>query len=58
MLMNDGIARIDAAHVGAYLETQKEDNHAYYRRFGFELRETLHPMPEGPPYFTMWRTTR
>jgi ribosomal protein S18 acetylase RimI-like enzyme len=58
MLMNDGIARIDAEHVGAYLETQKEDNHAYYRRFGFELRETLHPMPGGPPYYTMWRTAR
>ena len=55
MLMNDALARIDAEHVGAYLETQKEDNHAYYRRFGFELRETLHPMPGGPPYYTMWR---
>jgi ribosomal protein S18 acetylase RimI-like enzyme len=55
MLMNDALARIDAEHVGAYLETQKEDNHAYYRRFGFDLRETLHPMPGGPPYYTMWR---
>jgi ribosomal protein S18 acetylase RimI-like enzyme len=58
MLMDDGIARIDAEHVGAYLETQKADNHAYYRRFGFELRETLHPMPGGPPYYTMWRAAR
>jgi ribosomal protein S18 acetylase RimI-like enzyme len=58
LLMNDGIARIDAEHVGAHLDTQKEDNHAYYRRFGFELRETLHPVPGGPPYYTMWRAPR
>lgn len=58
MLMNDGVARIDAEHVGAYLETQKIDNLAYYRRFGFELRETLHPMPGGPPYYTMFRPAR
>jgi ribosomal protein S18 acetylase RimI-like enzyme len=58
MLMNEGIARIDAEHVSAYLETQKEDNLAYYRNFAFELRETLHPMPGGPPYYTMWRAAR
>jgi ribosomal protein S18 acetylase RimI-like enzyme len=58
MLMDDGIARIDAEHVGTYLETQKVDNLAYYRRFGFELQATLHPMPDGPPYFTMWRPAR
>ena len=58
MLMDDGIARIDAEHVGTYLETQKADNLAYYRRFGFELQGTLHPMPDGPPYFTMWRPAR
>jgi ribosomal protein S18 acetylase RimI-like enzyme len=58
MLMNEGIARFDAEHVGAYLETQKLDNLAYYRRFGFDLRETLHPMPDGPAYYTMWRAAR
>jgi predicted N-acetyltransferase YhbS len=58
MLMEEGLAQIDAEHVGAYLETQKIDNHAYYRRFGFELRDTLHPIPDGPPYYTMWRPAR
>jgi ribosomal protein S18 acetylase RimI-like enzyme len=58
MLMDDGVARIDDEHVAAYLETQKLDNLAYYRRFGFELRETLQPMPGGPPYYTMWRPAR
>jgi ribosomal protein S18 acetylase RimI-like enzyme len=55
MLMNDGLSHIEAEGVGGYLETQKEDNLAYYRRFGFDLKETLHPMSEGPPYYTMWR---
>jgi ribosomal protein S18 acetylase RimI-like enzyme len=58
MLMNEGIDRIDSEHVGAYLETQKLDNHAYYRRYGFELRDTLDPVPGGPPYYTMWRAAR
>jgi ribosomal protein S18 acetylase RimI-like enzyme len=58
MLMDEGVARIDAEHVAAYLETQKLDNHAYYQRFGFELRDTLHPVPGGPPYYTMWRPAR
>jgi ribosomal protein S18 acetylase RimI-like enzyme len=58
MLIEDGLARIDAEHVAAYLETQKLDNQAYYRQFGFELRETLQPMPGGPPYYTMWRPAR
>jgi ribosomal protein S18 acetylase RimI-like enzyme len=55
LLMNDGLSHIEAEGVGGYLETQKEDNLAYYRRFGFDLKETLHPMSEGPPYYTMWR---
>lgn len=58
LLMHHGLARVDAEHVGAYLETQKADNHAYYGRFGFELRQTLHPMADGPPYYTMWRAPR
>ncbi len=58
LLMNDGLSRIDAEHVGTYLETQKADNLDYYRRFGFELRRTLHPMAGGPPYYTMWRGSR
>jgi ribosomal protein S18 acetylase RimI-like enzyme len=58
LLMNDGLSRVDAEGVGGYLETQKEENLAYYRRFGFDLKETLHPMTDGPPYYTMWRPPR
>jgi hypothetical protein len=30
-------------------------NLGYYRRFGYELLQTLRPVEEGPPLFTMWR---
>jgi ribosomal protein S18 acetylase RimI-like enzyme len=56
LLVEHGLSFADHEGVGAYLETQKEDNLAYYRRFGFELRETLEPMAAGPPYYTMWRS--
>lgn len=42
----------------AYLETQKEDNLAYYRRFGYEVVDTLRPVQDGPPLWTMRRTAR
>jgi GNAT superfamily N-acetyltransferase len=58
LLMNDAVAIMDADGVGGYLETQKEENHAFYNRFGYELRDTLHPVPDGPAYYTMWRPAR
>lgn len=58
MLMNHGLALADAEGVGGYLKTQNEDNLAYYRRFGYELRDTLRPVKEGPPLYTMWRRPR
>jgi len=57
-LMEHGLAETDAEGVGSYLETQNEDNLGYYRRFGYELRETLRPVDGGPPLFTMWRRPR
>lgn len=42
----------------AYLETQKESNLAYYGRFGYELDQTLHPVENGPPLWTMRRAPR
>jgi GNAT superfamily N-acetyltransferase len=58
LLMNEAVALMDAEGVGGYLETQKEENHAFYARFGYQLRDTLHPVPEGPAYYTMWRAAR
>lgn len=58
MLVERGLALADQQGVGAYLETQKEENLAYYRRFGFVLAQTLNPVAGGPPYYTMWRAAR
>jgi GNAT superfamily N-acetyltransferase len=58
MLMREGVSRMEKDGVGGYLETQKEENHAFYNRFGYGLRDTLHPVPDGPPYYTMWRPAR
>jgi ribosomal protein S18 acetylase RimI-like enzyme len=58
MLLEHALTQVDAEAVGSHLETPREDNVAYYRRFGYELMETLNPVPGGPPYFTMWRAPR
>jgi len=58
MLMEHGLAHADEEGAGGYLETQNEANLAYYRRFGYELRETLRPVKNGPPLYTMWRRPR
>jgi GNAT superfamily N-acetyltransferase len=52
------LARCDAEGVGAYLETQNEENLAYYGRFGWELVDTLRPLRDGPPIWTMRREPR
>lgn len=57
-LMADGLARVDAEGVGASLETQDEANIAFYARFGFELRATMHPVEGGPPLYSLWREPR
>ncbi|HLJ07328.1 MAG TPA: GNAT family N-acetyltransferase [Acidimicrobiia bacterium] len=48
----------DAEQVPSYLETQKEANLAYYRRFGYELVQELRPVRRGPPLWTMRREPR
>jgi len=58
LLMNEGLGHIDNEGVGGYLETQKPENLAYYRRFGYELRDTLTPLGDGPALYTMWRAPR
>jgi len=54
-LQDEVLRRCDAEGIGAYLETQNEDNLAYYRRFGWELVDTLRPLHDGPPIWTMRR---
>ena len=48
------VERADTEGVGMYLESSKESNIAYYRRFGFEVRRELH-LKKGP---TMWLMER
>lgn len=57
-LLEDVHAACDRAGIAAYLETQKEDNLVYYRRFGFEVTGTLSPVRGGPPLWTMRREPR
>jgi ribosomal protein S18 acetylase RimI-like enzyme len=49
------LARCDEDGVGAYLESSKEANIAFYNRHGFEVTEQL-DLPDGcPPVWLMWR---
>ena len=57
-LLEPSLATIDEDGLPCYLETQKEDNLAFYRRFGFEETARLTPSRGGPPLFTMTRPVR
>jgi GNAT superfamily N-acetyltransferase len=52
------LERVDREGLPCYLETQKEENLAFYRRHGFEVRDTVRPVPSLPQLWTMWREPR
>jgi len=56
-LIRDDLARIDAEHRPAYLESTNPANLPRYEALGFEPRGTLGP-PGGPVVTTMWRPAR
>jgi len=56
LLQASGMESADKEGLDCYLETQKPENIAYYRRFGYEVVEELHPVKSGPPLWTMRRT--
>jgi ribosomal protein S18 acetylase RimI-like enzyme len=58
MLLEHGLGMVDEEGVGNYLETQNQENLAYYRSFGYRLRDTLNPIAGGPVLYTMWRPPR
>ncbi len=58
LLLTEGLERADLEAVPAYLETQKEDNLPYYRRFGFEVVNDLRPVAGGPQLWAMQRPAR
>jgi len=55
VLMNEVCARAERDGVAAYLETTNPVNLGFYGRFGFEVVEEMHPLPEAPPLWTMRR---
>jgi ribosomal protein S18 acetylase RimI-like enzyme len=58
-LIEPFIERADEGGVGCYLESSKESNVAFYRRFGFEVTDVLHiDRGRGPDLFLMWRDPR
>jgi len=57
-LLGPGHERADREGLDCWLETQKEDNIVYYRRFGWEVAGELRPVSGGPPLWTMRRPSR
>ena len=57
-LMAPVLERCDTDGTGAYLESSKESNVAFYRRHGFDVTEVLHPPMGAPPLWLMWREPR
>lgn len=51
------LQRCDEDGVGAYLESSKERNIAFYARHGFRVRRELR-LPRGPKMWAMWRDPR
>jgi GNAT superfamily N-acetyltransferase len=56
-LLGPTLARADAEKKPAYLETAKESNLAYYRRFGFEITREVR-VESAPPLWCMLRAPR
>jgi GNAT superfamily N-acetyltransferase len=56
-LMAPGLERADADGVPCYLETQREANIPFYRRFGFEVTDKVTTL-DSPPLWLMWRPAR
>ncbi len=51
------LERCDADGVGAYLESSKERNIAFYARHGFRVTREIQ-LPRGPKMWAMWRDPR
>ena len=57
-LLQPVLDRADADGIGAYLESSKEANLAFYRRHGFEVVCEHEFHPGGPSVWPMWREPR
>jgi len=56
-VMQPVLDRCDEEGLGAYLESSKQSNIAYYGRHGFEVTEEV-ALPAGPTVWRMWRDPR
>ena len=56
-VLDEVLDRCDDDGVGAYLESSKEANIAFYARFGFRVTDE-HSLPRGPRFWPMWRDPR
>jgi GNAT superfamily N-acetyltransferase len=56
-LLRAVLHRCDEDGVGAYLESSKESNIAFYARHGFRVTEVVE-LPRGPRAWLMWRDPR
>lgn len=56
-LVEPVLAHCDEEGLGAYLESSKRSNIAFYERFGFQVVEELR-FKDGPSLWAMWRDPR
>lgn len=54
-LMTRTLAQVDDEHLPAYLETQNEENVAYYARYGFSLAHRVEPVEGAPALLALRR---
>lgn len=57
-LLEPVLERCDREGTAAYLESSKDRNVPYYRRFGFEVTTELRVSAGAPPIWPMWRDPR
>ena len=57
-LQQEMLENADKDGLDCYLETQKQDNLAYYGRFGYEVDQELRPVAGGPSLWTMRRPSK